>query len=186
MKRELIIGRGEEAQQSQVITDLSVSRKHLLLTFSTDTEEKPYHIELLNLDNVVYVNNEDIGAEGYIDINDKVQLGENKVELDVKRAIEDINKQTDIAELPTQRPLYPDKKEGRKLPHDTNNHLKIISPAGSGINVDIWFKIANCLLIALLMLAILFKKYTTIHTIIILLLVGTILFDIILYTKKKK
>ena len=182
MRKELIIGRGKEAQQSQVLTDITVSKKHLLLTLSTDKEEKPYHIELLNLNNVVYVNNEDIGAEGFIDINDKVQLGENKVELDVRRAIEDLNRQIDIAELPTQRPLSAGKIEDG----NTNNNFEIVSPTGRGINIDILFKIGNCLLIAQLILAILFKKYTTIHTIILLLLVGTILFDIILYTKKKK
>ena len=186
MRKELIIGRGKEAQQSQALTDITVSKKHLLLTLSTDREEKPYHIELLNLNNVVYVNNEDIGAEGYIDVNDKVQLGENKVELDVRRAIEDLNRQIDVAELPTQKPLHSDKREDGELPHNTNIYVDDYSPTDNGININLWFKIANCLLIVLLILATSLKKYTTIHTIILLLLVGTILFDIILYTKKKK
>jgi len=108
------------------------------------------------------------------------------VELDVRRAIEDLNRQIDVAELPTQKPLHSDKREDEELPHNTNIYVDDYSPTDNGININLWFKIANCLLIVLLILAISLKKYTTIHTIILLLLVGTILFDIILYTKKKK
>lgn len=185
MKKELIIGRGKEAQQSQTLDDPTVSRKHLSLSLSSRGNTKPYHIRLLNYDNVIYVNDELLNSpEGYIDIGDKVQLGKNKVELDVKKAIEDLNNLGDISEMPTQ---IPNSVNEEKI-HSNHSMYSVI---GNEYHrewdkyASLLFSVANVLIIVLLLLAVMFKAYPIIHTVLLLLLVGAILVDIILYTKKK-
>ncbi len=185
MRKELIIGRGKEAQQSQVFTDAAVSRRHLSLSYSHDENEKPYYIKLLNYANVVYVNGQNFGAGGYIDINDHVQLGGNKVELDLKRAIEDLNHLEDISELSTQLPNS-DNEENSHTSQDTFNAIPQAPANELGIDVELWFMVSNGVIVVLLILAISFKSYSTIHTILLFLLVVAILLDIILYTNKNK
>ena len=180
MKKELIIGRGEEAQQSQIITDTSVSRKHLILTESSDGKNRAYHIRLANLQNLLYVNGLKM-VECDIDENDKIQLGKNKFVLDVKQAIADIRNLTSTAERNTELPTQiPNQQEKTEEPILQQPQIKGI------INHKKWFKLMNFVLVLLLLLSVLFRRHQPLYTIILLMLVGAILFDIYLFTKKER
>ena len=181
MKRELIIGRGEEAQQSQEITDLSVSRKHLLLTETAIGQKKTYHIRLLSQQNVLYVNGMKM-TECDINENDTVQLGKNKLILDISQAIADIGKidfSEQTTELPTQISLCQEQEECS----EQQSFLSV--DAISRLNFRKWFGIMNVVVGILLLLSVLLRSHQTAHTFVILMLVGALLIDIWLFTKKQ-
>ncbi len=181
MKRELIIGRGEDAQQSQVISDLSVSRKHILLTETTVGQKKTYHIRLLSLQNVLYVNGMKM-TECDITENDNVQLGKNKLVLNVSQAIADIHNliasSEQTTELPTQNSKCQEQEES------TVQQSSQSVDAVSRLNYRKWFGIMNVVVCILLLLSVLLQSYQTAHTFVILVLVGALLIDIWLFTKK--
>lgn len=184
---------GEIGQQSEKIWDGGVSRRHLRLT---RVGKSNYHIELLNLNNKLYIDGKPVVSK---DINgyEKVELGKNFFHLNLRQAIRDLENKTnknsaDKTELPDSS-----KAIG---PSNNNDGDSIGTPSPSGksigkpqflspivIDVDALFKLVNIVTIVLLVLAIVLKKnYPIAQSIVLIALAVVIACNIYLYSQKKQ
>lgn len=208
MERELIIGRnyenekvpltddegkpykdGEIGQQTEKIWDLHVSRRHLLLAKNND-REYPYYIKLLNLNNVVFINSKRIDkfskdAEKDMPIKgeDKIELGAKRYQLDIQKAIKDLNERC------YEKTVYP---IGEHSGEDRYEHYTLsptsqvpIFPFIDYIK-DKVFTISTILLLFFFILAIITKQIPIAHKISLSLLAITILVNIYVYIKINK
>jgi hypothetical protein len=84
MSKELIIGRG---QLSQDISDMSVSRKHVVMTKSNNPE-RPFHLKVADTRKKLWINGLQT-FESDVAPTDKVQLGDNRITLNMESAVQD-------------------------------------------------------------------------------------------------
>lgn len=83
---ELIIGR--EGEQKQTISDMTVSGKHMALSYS-EIAELPYRVKLLKIENSLIVDNIEV-VEIFCGSNAEILLGKNRFRLDLHSAIKDL------------------------------------------------------------------------------------------------
>lgn len=86
MDLKLIIGR--EGAQTQPITDMGVSRKHLSMEYCDDAG-KPYLLQLLNSENSLRDGSREV-VRTKCNSASVIYMGKNKVQLDMQSAIKDL------------------------------------------------------------------------------------------------